>query len=417
MLVIDKLTTQQEAMISVYRDKWTGIGLSTEPASRLRAEKAINSLYNQAGLAKPHIVWTTSPLVSGLAQSISSSDFARGLAKNLVQFSIKDLIEDHVWNSIESSVWASVEDSVKNSVSHLSRASTKDSTWASVWKSVKYSVYVPDENSVWKSINTFVMNPAWSTVWSSIRVPIKDSIWNFVGASVWASIRDSIQNLAENSILASAKDSSWNSGYGQHDAHWVAFFSFFRDVYGMFQDEQKITQYVELAQSANWYLPCAGVCYVSERPHTLHRDEDGRLHCENGPALAYRDGFGVWSWHGVRVPRFVIEQPNQITIKTIDTEDNAEVRRVMLLQYGEERYIRDSGLEPIHEDQYGTLYKKTFAGDEPLAMVRVINGSTEPDGTRRIYWLRVPPDVRTAHEAVAWTYWEEPDEYQPDIRT
>jgi len=38
-------------------------------------------------------------------------------------------------------------------------------------------------------------------------------------------------------------------------------------------------------------------------------DEEGRLHCEDKKALEYPDGWGVYSWHGVRVPDFVIEKP------------------------------------------------------------------------------------------------------------
>jgi len=34
-------------------------------------------------------------------------------------------------------------------------------------------------------------------------------------------------------------------------------------------------------------------------------------------------------------------------------------------------------------------------------MVEVANATPEPDGTRRAYWLRVPPDMRTARQAVA----------------
>ena len=33
-----------------------------------------------------------------------------------------------------------------------------------------------------------------------------------------------------------------------------------------------------------------------------------------------------------------------------------------------------------------------------------MNSTPEPDGTRRTYFLRVPPQMRTAREAVAWTF-------------
>jgi hypothetical protein len=46
-------------------------------------------------------------------------------------------------------------------------------------------------------------------------------------------------------------------------------------------------------------------------------------------------------------------------------------------------------------------------------MVQVTNVTPEPDGTRRTYWLRVPPDVRTARQAVAWTFDLDEGDYHP----
>ncbi len=39
------------------------------------------------------------------------------------------------------------------------------------------------------------------------------------------------------------------------------------------------------------------------------------------------------------------------------------------------------------------------------------NGSLEPDGSRKRYFLLVPPTCRTAIEAVAWTYGLTAEEY------
>jgi hypothetical protein len=50
-------------------------------------------------------------------------------------------------------------------------------------------------------------------------------------------------------------------------------------------------------------------------------------------------------------------------------------------------------------------------------MVEVINATPEPDGSRKRYWLRVPPYMRTAREAVAWTFGLSGKEYAPDKET
>ena len=51
--------------------------------------------------------------------------------------------------------------------------------------------------------------------------------------------------------------------------------------------------------------------------------------------------------------------------------------------------------------------------DEPVAMVEVVNSTPEPDGSRRTYFLRVPPSMRRAREAVAWTFGMAGHEYRP----
>jgi hypothetical protein len=37
-------------------------------------------------------------------------------------------------------------------------------------------------------------------------------------------------------------------------------------------------------------------------------------------------------------------------------------------------------------------------------VVEVVNATPEPDGTRKHFFLQVPAHMRTAREAVAWTY-------------
>jgi hypothetical protein len=85
----------------------------------------------------------------------------------------------------------------------------------------------------------------------------------------------------------------------------------------------------------------------------------------------------------------------------------------MLEYYGYDRYLADSGARPLHTDATGTLWRIDLDGDEPVVMVEVLNSTPEPDGTRRTYWLRVPPQTRTAREGVAWTFGLHPDVYAP----
>lgn len=68
---IASLTQSQIDRMAEFRDKWTAIGLSTEPAVRDKAEDDIRLSYRLAGMPEPRkIVWCGSPLSQGLTRAV-----------------------------------------------------------------------------------------------------------------------------------------------------------------------------------------------------------------------------------------------------------------------------------------------------------------------------------------------------------
>jgi hypothetical protein len=78
---------------------------------------------------------------------------------------------------------------------------------------------------------------------------------------------------------------------------------------------------------------------------------------------------------------------------------------------------RLSPFKPVQADRFGRLYRLDPHWTEPIALVEVLNSTPEPNGSRRRYFLYVPPTVRTAHQAVAWTFGLGPKEYRPDMES
>jgi hypothetical protein len=52
-------------------------------------------------------------------------------------------------------------------------------------------------------------------------------------------------------------------------------------------------------------------------------------------------------------------------------------------------------------------------GCASLVLVHVTNATPEPDGSQRSFFLRVPPDMQRARQAVAWTFGKSEREYAP----
>jgi hypothetical protein len=112
----------------------------------------------------------------------------------------------------------------------------------------------------------------------------------------------------------------------------------------------------------------------------------------------------------------VVERPETLTAADVIAEPDVEVRRAMIDRIGAERFLSELNACPVSRDRYGTLYRIELADDEPLTLVEVVNGTPEPDGTPKHYFLRVPPNVKTARAAVAWTYDVPTKEYAPKVR-
>lgn len=181
-----------------------------------------------------------------------------------------------------------------------------------------------------------------------------------------------------------------------------------------------------------WEMPDR-ILYV-ERPYVFKKDSQDRLHCEDGPALVWGEGISYHYWKGTFVPAVAISTPiDRITPTWIDDEWNAEVRRCLLDRMGEENYIIKSGMHPVVSDRFGTIYVRYFVSGRPIARLRVVNSSPEPDGTYKVYWLAINPDlydgragiVPQAAAASTWRttpggkelFFKDYHEYDPRIET
>lgn len=178
-------------------------------------------------------------------------------------------------------------------------------------------------------------------------------------------------------------------------------------------------------------------CTYVRRPIVHKRDARGRLHCENGPALVYEGQYeSEWHYaiHGVDLSGpyyYIVTNPKQITVDSIRSERNQEVRRIMVERFGADRFIKEGLGQLRSKDAYGTLYEIPRIMEEggrnafwmvtefdiEMTIVEVVNGTPEPDGTWKKYYLMTPPNMRTAHEAVAWTYGLTAEQYKLVKRT
>ena len=204
---------------------------------------------------------------------------------------------------------------------------------------------------------------------------------------------------------------TWDCGFGTHDAGWVSHYDYLKTI-GI-KGLETLDGIINLTKSAGWWWPYQDLCILTERPISIKRDNRGRLHNEKGMVVKYSDGWGFYAWHGVIVPEDVIILREPITLERIAEERNIEVRRVLIERFGLDEYLKSGRVIKIHQDKCGTLWRMDLAGDELIMVVQVVNSTPEPDGIYKEYFLRVPPHIVRAKQAVAWTFGLTEDEYAP----
>ncbi|MFC7531898.1 DUF6745 domain-containing protein [Actinoplanes sp. GCM10030250] len=205
--------------------------------------------------------------------------------------------------------------------------------------------------------------------------------------------------------------------YGQHDGTWLSTFEAADMLSPGAGLMTRLAGLAEVARHCGWWWANERVAVLTERPAGLERDNVGRLHRGEGAAMEFPDGYGLWAWRGMPIPTDLVTELPTLTVERIRGEQNAEIRRVMLEHFGYERYLHEAGARQLGSDETGVLWWLDLPGDEPLVMVEVVNSTPEPDGTSRVYWLRVPPRTRTAREGVAWTFGLTEEEYRPLVQT
>lgn len=205
--------------------------------------------------------------------------------------------------------------------------------------------------------------------------------------------------------------------HGQHELGWLGFNGFLVEVLGLEWDGD-IIPHLEMARNAGWWAPYDDMVILCERHNVLKRDADHNLHCEDGPAVAYPDGWELFFWHGTPVEKEWIMDKENVDPTLALTWENAEERRCLAEILGWEKVLDQLNPVVIDKDsdpEMGELLEVSHEslGDSPERFLRV------KCGTGRNFVLPVPPEMKTAVEANAWTYGLETDFFGrgPEIRT
>ena len=345
---LERLSPLQLQEVAAYRVRWTSAGVNTQPACRDAAEAGVIKAYRAAGLPPPQIAWCDGPL----------------------KFASE-------WRMANRSV---IGPSVKRE--DIDQPLARVITYA--------------EGRVSLSVRHAVIN--------GTRLPAATSL--AINEAVNAAVEDARPRLwtrLKEGWYLRRSPRFRDSGWGHPDFAWLGACEYLSALCG-YSGSEALEGNLAIAKNAGWIVPHERWCWLGERPRALKVDDRSRLHSANGPALEYRDGLAIYMWKGVQVPEWMIEQTDLITPAFIDRHPDFLLRRCMIEIITPARYVASGGAIPIARDETGILWRKQWWNNDAWAAVEVVNGTAEPDGTFRHYFLQVPPNVRSPREAVAWTY-------------
>ena len=226
-----------------------------------------------------------------------------------------------------------------------------------------------------------------------------------IGSRIRSQIRSQIGSQIE------SQNNVW--WYGQHNASWVGYYEFYRDVFG-FKPQNLLLQeiLIDLTKNTHWFLPYENLVIISEKPIELNLNKQGQLHKDGSMSVKYADDWGIYALNGIQVPQLIAETPaEKLDPKIILEEKNADIQREIIKKIGAERVLQKLNAKCLDE------YDRTIEGKKcHYKLLQLKVGSIDrkylyydhfnisgAESLRGVFYAKpVPPECRKALHGIAW---------------
>ena len=201
----------------------------------------------------------------------------------------------------------------------------------------------------------------------------------------------------------------WVGGYW----YWgIAFVNFFFDICKLKLSKdimERAKALRKVSESVNYIWPNRDFIIVCARPTEIHRNTRGRLHNENGMAIKYPDGWGLYLLNGVR---FSEELYKKIVSKKMPFQDILAIKdidqRTQAMKFGDIReFLKHTNSSLLSEvERFRTKYELWKTPKEAgIFQIDVYHIILKDPETGLEYMTGVAPEVGAkgnADECMAW---------------
>lgn len=359
--MINKLTPEKKALIPSYLERWRNIVLSSEPIDRNKAVEVVEYMYSLVGRKTPKIIFCNSPykaINQMLLLDVNQEDLQKNLTDNVEKFV-----------SIQLEDFAKQTSLYKVNLIDIQNLNNEENT----------NIDSLDELDAREENNLDLLRMIFSINQSEL-------VWQF-----WC------KKIEPKGISSF----DWFS-----TAATLDFFTSELDC----DYDPKVYQFADKVVRAGIFIfPFEECCFICDRPLHIRFDNQNQLHAEGEPAIEFTDGYSIYSYHGVTLPeKYGKVHPQQWNPQWLLTETNAELRRILIQGIGYARICQE--LQAVELDswaEYTLLQIDNPIDVEPIYLLKMTCPSTG-----FIHVLRVPPQTKSAREAIRWVNWGvDPEEF------
>jgi hypothetical protein len=371
---ITSLTDAENELLATVRDEWIGIALSTGRMTdheRHTVRAAVHELYDVAGLQPPKaVVIVPSPLVMALAGGRAAwwwyqRNHTPDATADAVLAATDTTIDVTTVSATVGATNVATRSATDDAVLAATNVATLDATLSATFTATIDTTAAATDAATLAVTNLATRSAMDTAVLTAMVDSATDGAAN--GATLAttftatftatrAATTDAVLTATDDAVFAATNVASfdaqaarcaarWTANYqgGNMWAAWAAYTDYWSRVMPQHRPElahiyAKAACWLKLARISGFRYVHQDFCLVSEKPiRLLTENVDGRYvpHCADGPSHLWSDGFAIYHWHGVRVPSWVIEHKDQITLQKIQDESNAEVARSMREIHGE----------------------------------------------------------------------------------
>ncbi|MEC4891678.1 MAG: hypothetical protein SAL07_00520 [Oscillatoria sp. PMC 1051.18] len=413
---IERLTSEQRALIPVYQEKWRKIAFSTEAINKQQATQAVKEIYQVIGKKTPAVRFFSSPEI--LKQEIFSQppeQLAQELGAPILTIpSTFELFLGELNEQIETQLWQELTERLAFQERLGAMMQVTGIIWTQIAENSEQIAQL-QEYLFWEQQQQFIRDQLRKLPGGDLLIQLGDWQWEMLGKPLWEGVGEPLLNK----FMSQPEIREWEQTYIQPilgiSSSLGLTLNLFRSNFDVFLasvvdycisvlecevDARKWLRLKSLIIECGWFLPFERTCWVLERPNQLSFDSENRLHAEGKAAIKYTDGYSIYLYRGVVLPEKYGEvHPNLWQSEWLLSEQNAELRRVLIQGIGYDRLCQELAAKEIDSwREYTLLEIENEVDIEPIHLLKMTCPSTG-----YIHATRVPPDILSAREAIRWT--------------